>query len=416
MLFRSDDGNPCTVDTCKNGAPVNSAGIGCVAVVSGTDGKPCTDGNACTVGDSCQNGECNPGQNGCGCTKDADCAGKNGGNLCLGVFYCDKSVANQWQCKPNPNTVANCDTSLNNACQTNACDPATGQCVLTKKPDGLACDADNTKCTASDSCSNGKCVAGKVLDCDDKNPCTDDSCDAVGGCVNKANTAPCDADGNYCTQNDACDPTTKSCTAGKAKVCDDGEACTKDSCDAGTAKCVFTNLVQSCDDGNKCTTGDACGAVGEKWTCVPGKAGLCDDGNPCTDDTCDAQKGCTNVINTKNTVACYTGPAKTQDIGICKSGKKACNADGSYGVCTGDVTPGPSELCNGLDDNCNGQADEGCKAAVFTAEFGSATLQASGAKYATRTTLSGGVGGTSDGDKHTSVFGIWPYLKQLLGW
>ena len=39
--------------------------------------------------------------------------------------------------------------------------------------------------------------------CDDGNPCTTDTCDAVEGCVFTFNTNSC-TDGNACTSQDAC--------------------------------------------------------------------------------------------------------------------------------------------------------------------------------------------------------------------
>jgi MYXO-CTERM domain-containing protein len=44
------------------------------------------------------------------------------------------------------------------------------------------------------------------------------------------------------------------------------------------------------------------------------------------------------------------------DVGICKSGLRSCNPDGTWGPCIGAVGPQP-EQCNGLDDNCDGQTD-----------------------------------------------------------
>jgi len=55
---------------------------------------------------------------------------------------------------------------------------------------------------------------------------------------------------------------------------------------------------------------------------------------------------------------CYQGPAGTQGVGICQAGVQVCAADGSgYGACLGQVTPG-AEACNGLDDDCDGQLDD----------------------------------------------------------
>ena len=45
-----------------------------------------------------------------------------------------------------------------------------------------------------------RCVTG---DCDDGNPCTDDTCDPATGCQHAANTASC-SDGSECTLADQC--------------------------------------------------------------------------------------------------------------------------------------------------------------------------------------------------------------------
>ena len=46
--------------------------------------------------------------------------------------------------------------------------------------------------------------------------------------------------------------------------CDDGNPCTDDTCSAGT--CTFANNTASCDDGNPCTAGETCGG----GACLPG--------------------------------------------------------------------------------------------------------------------------------------------------
>lgn len=48
-------------------------------------------------------------------------------------------------------------------------------------------------------------------------------------------------------------------------------------------------------------------------------------------------------------------------IGACHAGTQTCTG-GTWGACTGEVLPGSAELCNGVDDNCNGMTDEGCAA------------------------------------------------------
>ncbi len=57
------------------------------------------------------------------------------------------------------------------------------------------------------------------------------------------------------------------------------------------------------------------------------------------------------------TQACYTGPAVTEGVGVCQAGTQTCGPDRAWGACVGQVLPS-AEVCNGLDDNCNGQVDD----------------------------------------------------------
>jgi hypothetical protein len=92
-------------------------------------------------------------------------------------------------------------------------------------------------------------------ECDDRNECTADACDA-GTCTHAPAAGACD-DGDACTANDTCAAGT--CTAGPALVCDDGNACTEDVCWPGFG-CQSRDGHDLCDDGDACTTDDRCGA------------------------------------------------------------------------------------------------------------------------------------------------------------
>ena len=296
------------------------------------------------------------------------------------------------------------------ACNPGTCDAKAG-CKY-QKLSGTPCDADGNLCTEGDTCTLGVCQPGKVVDCGDKNPCTTDSCDLAKGCTHTAfdgkscdddnpctisdvcagsvctpgPVKPCEVtqacvvgacsvvsgkcefsmagdgtlcdDGNPCTVVDAC--ASGKCSGSGSKDCDDGDGCTTDVC-AAPAGCTHTANQASCDDGNACTVGDTCGLPGDGTaTCQPGQAKTCDDGNPCTADSCDPKQGCVATPKAGVTVACYTGVPGTAGVGMCKSGKQTCNADGTLGACDGQVTPAASEQCDGKDDNCNGQTDETC--------------------------------------------------------
>jgi Putative metal-binding motif/Stigma-specific protein, Stig1 len=78
------------------------------------------------------------------------------------------------------------------------------------------------------------------------------------------------------------------------------------------------------------------------------------------DHDCDGTAGLPSCpCKAGDTKQCYTkGPLAQAGVGRCKFGQQTCGSDGFFGPCIGDVGPLPEELCNGIDDNCNGQVDE----------------------------------------------------------
>lgn len=120
-------------------------------------------------------------------------------------------------------------------CLENRCQATTGACVA--QPTTAACTLAD-KCFAG-VCSGGSCTKGAAVDCDDKNPCTDDSCDAATGCKHTAKVCPPPSD-----------------------------ACTVATCDAATGGCGF--VAKSCDDGDSCTTDTCDKTTGCKHTPIPG--------------------------------------------------------------------------------------------------------------------------------------------------
>ena len=156
--------------------------------------------------------------------------------------------------------------------------------------DDSLCD-DGLYCNGSETCDliSGTCQAGTAPDCADMVSCTDDTCNET--------TDSCDhtANDSLCTNNDVCDgietcDVILDCQPGTALTCDDGNICTDDSCDA-IAGCLNVNNTAPCDDGDACTTADTCSA----GACVGGAPPNCDDANVCTDDSCDSATGCVNT-------------------------------------------------------------------------------------------------------------------------
>ncbi len=54
------------------------------------------------------------------------------------------------------------------------------------------------------------------------------------------------------------------------------------------------------------------------------------------------------------TLSCYSGPAGTAGVGICRAGIQTCSAQGTFGACIGEVLPGTEVPDNGIDEDCNG--------------------------------------------------------------
>lgn len=106
-----------------------------------------------------------------GCQGDAECGKADDGNLCNGVWFCNKAVG---ACQFNPHNVIKCPTVDDTACSKTQCNPKIGTCEAVFSSDGLSCD--------------------------DANPCTADDCDPVAGCSHKllADGAPCSDAGETC--------------------------------------------------------------------------------------------------------------------------------------------------------------------------------------------------------------------------
>jgi hypothetical protein len=112
-------------------------------------------------------------------------------------------------------------------------------------------------------------------------------------------------------------------------------------CRAGTSSCI---------DGEP----QPCDGVVEPIAEVCGSSGAAQD------EDCDGMvdNGCS--CSAGQTQPCYMGPDGTLDVGVCAAGTQACDTGTSgFGECEDDVLPGVEACDNeGADDDCDGEDDD----------------------------------------------------------
>lgn len=142
------------------------------------------------------------------------------------------------------------------------------------------------------------------------------------------------------------------------------------------------------DTGGLCHTAACCVSGGE---CIPGTervcgtdTGVCETGISTCDSmgnwsancagaviplespetSCDGfDNDCDGDVDEGLTQSCYTGDSGTENIGVCHGGTWECTAVldsgvASWGSCNGEITPSAAEVCDGFDNDCDGQVDE----------------------------------------------------------
>jgi hypothetical protein len=180
--------------------------------------------------------------------------------------------------------------------------------------------------------------------------CVGDTVPSAEACGNGA-----DDDCNGMVDDGAC-----VCAPGAMQVCYSGPDGTQNVgiCKTGTATCAPDGTGFGPCIGEVMPSGETCNAIDDDCD------GMIDDG----------VAGCTCTPGMSK--ACYSGPAGTSDVGICKMGTQTCLQDGSgFGPCIGEVVPAPENCATPADDDCNGQTAACSGAPLFGAGFGDTTAQ-----------------------------------------
>ncbi len=214
------------------------------------------------------------------------------------------------------------------------------------------------------------------------------------GVCRRTGTLLCSADGSGLTCNAAAGP------AAGTETCNTLDDDCDGLVDEGLAGCTCTPQGEACDNDDDdcdgridegltraCGTGTCLGTE----TCVAGGYAGC-TAQPATAETCNGtDDNCDGVID-GITLACSNivtpgGPATDNPGGnpasacsllgaqcICRPGIKSCPANGSgmFGSCLNEQTP-LTEVCNNLDDDCDGRVDEGTGGADCSTNCGVGT-------------------------------------------
>lgn len=289
---------------------------------------------ASTLGGGACEGDILPAEECLGCADEALDA--DGDGWCVAQDNCPET--------PNPDQRDSDDDGIGDACDDYTC-------VVRGRPDADGCDGVDNDCDGQvDETPGHVCPA---LGCRETPACVN----GMPVCVNeRASTLEvCDGIANECDGGPDMNIQQNLCAVGG------------DWCQAGRSECgarLECNVMFECEGAcRRDDVGQACAAPGE-GRCAGGIT-ICSGGRVICEsvwravevDRCgDGDTDCDGAVDED----ADNGPCVTELPGACAVGNWACTPEGS--ACAPPM-PG-EEICNGIDDDCDGQADEDLDCAV----------------------------------------------------